>query len=233
MQEETSTNRTMASTLATGIRQDIIKGMLEPGARLRIKELCERYAAGAIPMREALSRLAMTGFVVAEDQRGFRVSVISPNELSDITDTRIYIETEALRRSVTNGGVDWEERLLATHHRLTRQQSQSLPSDSRGAVYPAWSSAHNAFHATLLDACGSTWMQNLAELLRDQTERYRNLAVQRDALLMKRRGRSARDIPAEHKAILDAALNRDAPLACALLAAHFRATSASALPKDD
>ena len=223
----------MASTLAAGIRQDIIKGMLEPGARLRIRELCDRYAAGAIPMREALSRLAMTGFVVAEDQRGFRVSVISPSELNDITDTRIYIETEALRRSIANGGMDWEERILATHHRLTRLQTHLLPTDSRAAVYPAWASAHNAFHAALLDACGSTWLQNLAELLRDQTERYRNLAVQRDALLTRRRGRPVRNIPAEHKAILDAALSRDAPLACALLASHFRATSASALPKDD
>ena len=83
--------RTAASALANDIRADIISGHLPPGGRLRIKELCERYGSGAIPLREALSRLATSGFVVAEDQRGFRVADVSAAELTDITDTRIHV----------------------------------------------------------------------------------------------------------------------------------------------
>src|SRR5258706_3900288 len=120
MESGTVTSRTMASTLATGIRSDIISGAWQPGTKLRIKELCERYGAGAIPMREALSRLATSGFVLAEDQRGFRVSEVSAHELTDITETRVHIECEALRQSVCNGGLDWEEKLIGAHYRLTR-----------------------------------------------------------------------------------------------------------------
>ena len=56
-------------------------------------------------MREALSRLATSGFVVAEDQRGFRVADVSAAELTDITDTRIHVECEALRRAIAQGGL--------------------------------------------------------------------------------------------------------------------------------
>ena len=66
---DTDPPRTMASALADSLRGDIIKGVHAPGAKLAIKELCQRYDAGAIPMREALSRLATSGLVVAQDQR--------------------------------------------------------------------------------------------------------------------------------------------------------------------
>ncbi|WZB63375.1 GntR family transcriptional regulator [Achromobacter xylosoxidans] len=81
--------RTAASALANDIRADIISGHLPPGGRLRIKELCERYGSGAIPLREALSRLATSGFVVAEDQRGFRVADVSAVPNSPTSPTRV------------------------------------------------------------------------------------------------------------------------------------------------
>ena len=223
----------MASTLATGIRSDIISGTWPPGSKLRIKELCERYGAGAIPMREALSRLATSGFVIAEDQRGFRVSDVSAQELTDITETRVHVECEALRRSVTNGGLDWEERLIGAHHRLSR-----LPMLAIGVpgVDAEWERAHVAFHAALISGCTSKWLRTLSELLRDQTARYRHLSVMAPAKISKRSKahshESARDVAAEHQRIVEAALARDAERACALLAEHFRATTKLVLSQD-
>jgi DNA-binding GntR family transcriptional regulator len=216
----------MASTLATGIRSDIISGIWPPGAKLRIKELCERYGAGAIPMREALSRLATSGFVIAEDQRGFRVSDVSAQELTDITETRVHVECEALRQSLLNGGLDWEEKLIGAHYRLSR-----LPMVASGVagLDPEWERAHVAFHAALLSGCTSKWLKSLSDLLRDQTARYRNLSVVAQPKVSKgskaRRPASARDVAAEHQQMVEAALSRDAERACALLAEHFRATT--------
>jgi DNA-binding GntR family transcriptional regulator len=216
----------MASTLATGIRSDIISGTLPPGSKLRIKELCERYSAGAIPMREALSRLATSGFVVAEDQRGFRVSEVSAQELMDITETRVHVECEALRQSVRDGGLDWEERLIGAHYRMSR-----LPMLAKGTpgLDADWECAHVAFHAALLSGCTSKWLKSLSDLLRDQTARYRNLSVMAQPLVSKgskaRRRTSSRDVAAEHQQMVEAALSRDAERACALLAEHFRATT--------
>ena len=125
-------------------------------------------------MREALSRLATSGFVVAEDQRGFRVADVSAAELTDITDTRIHVECEALRRAIAQGGLDWEERLAGAHYRLGRVALR-LPDDS--GLNPEWEQAHAAFHSALISGSGSNSLIAIAELLRDQTARYRHLSV--------------------------------------------------------
>ena len=77
----TGGSRTMASVLADTILRDIVSGALAPGSKLKIRELADRYQAGVIPLREAVSRLAMSGFVEAEDQRGFRVTPVSRADL--------------------------------------------------------------------------------------------------------------------------------------------------------
>lgn len=232
MPNDTAPSRTMASALASSIRTDIIKGALAPGSKLPIKELCERYGAGAIPMREALSRLATSGFVVAEEMRGFRVAEISAAELADITEARIHVECEALRRSMAQGGLDWEEKLAGAHHRLSRLPMLAEGRAGVGEVNEEWDRAHAAFHSALIGGCGSRWLVALAELLRDQTARYRHLSVARPPQAPKgRRAAPARDVPAEHQQIVDAALARDAQRACALLAEHFRATTQLVLGK--
>src|SRR5437868_3130590 len=82
--ENPGSGRTLASILTESIRSDIITGALQPGLRLKLRELAERYQAGVNPLREALSRLALSGFVEAEDQRGFRVTGMSEAELRDL-----------------------------------------------------------------------------------------------------------------------------------------------------
>ncbi len=214
---DTELPRTMASALANSLREDIIKGVHAPGTKLAIKELCLRYDAGPIPMREALSRLATSGLVVAQDQRGFRVAEVSRAELQDITDARIHIECEALRRSIARGSLDWEERLAGAQHRLLR-----LPMLAQdGSIEDAWESAHDAFHIALINDCGSHWLVDLAEMLRDQTARYRHLSIVRGSEPLE----GTREIASEHRAIAEAALARDGARASALLAEHLQATT--------
>lgn len=211
--------------MANGIRADIIKGSLPPGARLRIKDLCERYDSGAIPLREALSRLATSGFVVAEDQRGFRVADVSAGELTDITETRIHVECEALRLAMVRGGLDWEERLAGAHHRLSRLGM--LASDGQGLAED-WEQAHAGFHSALISGSGSKWLNTIAELLRDQTARYRHLSVAYAPNFRskgKRGHESQRDVAEEHRQLLEATLARDTTRATQLLAEHLRSTT--------
>lgn len=210
----TTEKRTKASQLETRIREDIISGILKPGTKLRLKGLAERYDSGAIPLREALSRLAASGFVSAQDQRGFQVVPVSVEEIQDITRVRVHIECEALADAIRNGDVDWESRIVEAHYRLER-----LPVTDRDteALNPIWESAHQAFHRALLSACTSPLLLNYADTLLDQTARYRALSTKYDA--------GHRDIAAEHRAIKDAALSRDIAKACQLLTAHYQTTT--------
>ncbi|MCY1283292.1 HTH-type transcriptional repressor RspR [compost metagenome] len=212
---EAADKRTMASQLEARVRQDIINGKLTPGSKLRLKELAESYDAGVIPLREALSRLAATGFVTSADQKGFSVGRISAEEIRDITNTRLHIECQALRLSIANGDLDWESRLIAAHHRLDRLPVVEGP---ERLLRPDWEQAHEAFHTALLSNCGSPWLLRFANMLRDQTARYRVLSMHYS-------DSADRDVPAEHRALLDAALARDAEKACALLTEHYETTT--------
>jgi DNA-binding GntR family transcriptional regulator len=216
---EPAEKRTMASQLEARIRQDIINGQLAPGSRLRLKELAEAYEVGVIPLREALSRLASSGFVSAADQKGFSVGRISAAEIADITAARLHVECKALADSIRQGDVEWESRVLAAHHRLDRLTIVEGP---ERVLKPEWENAHELFHQALLSGCNSPTLLRLCSSLRDQTARYRFLS-------MHYADSTARDVPDEHRQLMNAALAKDVDKACELLASHYQATTDSVL----
>ncbi|MFC4520974.1 GntR family transcriptional regulator [Cupriavidus pinatubonensis] len=209
--------RTWASVLEQAVREDIISGRLPAGSKLRLKELAEHYQAGVIPLREALSRLCTTGFVLAIDQKGFRVAELSPEELLDVTRVRQQIECQALRDAIRLADIAWESDVVAAHHRLTR--IPMVLRDRGGALNPDWEAAHVAFHDALIWGCHSPWLRRFSAVLRDQTARYRFLSL---AVPKAERGR---DVAAEHEAIVSAVVARDADRACKLLSDHFQHTT--------
>ena len=217
MSQDNSTNTTKASSLAAQVRADIIRGVFPPGSKLPTVELSERYGVSLIPMREALSRLASSGFVVAEDQRGFRVAAVSATELTDIMTARVFVEQEALRRSITHGDLDWEARLISIHHRLGHLPMYGGEPLTIGVE---WEQAHDAFHAALLAACDSQWLLKLSQILREQSARYRYISVRAGPS----KTAAKRDVAAEHRALLEATLERDTLKATKLLAKHLLTT---------
>ncbi|MDP2679099.1 MAG: FCD domain-containing protein [Rhodoferax sp.] len=206
-------NRSLTSRAFEQLRADIIGATLRPNERLRIQALSERYGVGATAIREALSRLVPDGLVVVEDQRGFCVAPMSREELLDLTRTRIDVESLAIRYALERDDIQWESDLISAFHRLSRTPP---PTDPDKQV--AWAEAHRQFHMVLIAGSGSPSLVRLCSLLYDQSERYRNFAnVQRES--------SGRNIGAEHKELLDAALARDADTLTKLLASHFSRTT--------
>ena len=72
---------TLATTLYDQLRTDLLAGLHEPGGRLAIEALCERYATSQTPLREALNRLVADGLVQRREQRGFAVTEVSAQDL--------------------------------------------------------------------------------------------------------------------------------------------------------
>jgi DNA-binding GntR family transcriptional regulator len=198
------------------IRRDILAGRLGPGDRLRFAELCQRYEASMGVLREGLSRLVEQELVVAEPQHGFRVASVTPADLDDLTQARVAIEALVLREAIAKGDVAWEARLVAAHHTLDRTPMID-PADP-GAFNENWTAAHAAYHAALLDGCPNARLRSVATALRDSAELYRQWST--------RFGHEgARDIPAEHGQIVEAALARDADRAVELLVGHIQRTT--------
>ena len=196
------------------LRRDVLDGRLQPGRKLLMHELRQRYASGASPLREALSRLATEGLVVHNEQRGFAVADASAGQLRDLVRTRIAIESIALGQAFANPAADWEENLVLAFHRLSRA-ARSLHED-RYEENPQWERLHRAFHFALLQGCGSDLLLRFCEQLYDQAYRYRQLAA-----LSAHKQRGELD---EHRAIFDAVMARRLEEAQQLLSEHYERT---------
>src|SRR5450830_80570 len=115
--------RTLVERAYLGLRHDVVCGKLAPGERLRVEHLKDQYQVGAGTMREALSLLVSDALVTSEGQRGFRVAPISLADLEDVTNTRVMLETEALRQSIRRGDARWEATLVASYELLAQTEN--------------------------------------------------------------------------------------------------------------
>ncbi|ARP97853.1 GntR family transcriptional regulator [Pseudorhodoplanes sinuspersici] len=210
---KTSSSLTQAAYDA--LRAEVLTCRLAPGTKLVIADLCERLGFSLGAVREALSRLTSEGFVIAEPQRGFRVSPISEAELRDLTEVRADIESQCLRRSIEAGDIAWEGRVVAAYHELARTPERVADDPERNSE--AWAQAHGRYHAALVDACDSAWLLRLRTLLYAQSERYRRLSVPL--------ARQERDLNREHREIMEATIGRDPTRAVSLLREHLLTTT--------
>ncbi|WP_376093762.1 FCD domain-containing protein [Roseomonas sp. CCTCC AB2023176] len=205
---------TLADVAERRLREDITTNALAPSARLRLEELRDRYEVGASPLREALSRLVGEGLVEVEGNKGFRVAPLSFADLDDIAWMRATIEGAAVREAIARGDAAWEAGILAALHRLLRATGSTL---ADRAPLEVWNREHDGFHRALVGACGSPRAMEMGARLEAEHRRYR-VALIGDGL-------PGELIVAEHRALADAALARDADETAALLARHMRITS--------
>jgi GntR family transcriptional regulator, carbon starvation induced regulator len=206
--------RTLAERAYIELRQDIVLGQLAPGERLRVEHLKDRYAVGAGTLREALALLVSDALVTVEGQRGYRVSEISLSDLKDLTDTRVMLETEALRQSIRHGTAQWEFELTQAFDVLSQAE---LPTEGLEPVN--WELANKRYHEALISAHRSPWTKHLLGILYRHGERYRNVAIRMGAAQT-----VERDVHAEHASIFHAALARQEARAALALEAHIRLT---------
>ncbi|POF29438.1 GntR family transcriptional regulator [Roseibium marinum] len=216
--QDASDGATLADTAYGRLRRDIITSVRAPGERLRIEKLKSIYQIGPTPLREAMQKLAQDGLVVSEGNRGFTVAPLDPAEFKDLNLARTVIEKEALRLSIEQGGDAWEAGIVAAAYIMAKEDTALM--EAQGHVPDSWERANSGLHLALVSACGSAWLLKLRGGLHDLCERYRRASVYRKI--------GARDLTAEHAAIVDATLARNADLACRLIEEHF-ALTASAL----
>jgi GntR family carbon starvation induced transcriptional regulator len=153
--------------------------------------------------------------VTAEGQRGFRAAELSLTDLADITRMRILLETQAIEESVARGDDAWEARVVAAHHHLAKAEPRYAATSS--VHFSDWEQRNRAFHDSLVAACTSRWLLHFRDVIYDQHERYRRIAISHPEI--------PRDVRDEHRLIFEAALARDIPSVTQLSAVHIQRTS--------
>ena len=144
--------KTIAADITHRLREEIVACGLAPGEPLRFDVLRERFGVSFTTLREALTSLTAEGLVDAQEQRGYRVAPVSRQDLVEVTDARVLIEVELIRRSIERGDDDWEIAVISTLHRLKRIEQRDPEHPLRD---PEWKIAHRQFHQALVSACGS------------------------------------------------------------------------------
>ena len=211
--------RTVAEHIYEQLKSDLVVGTFAPGSALLTRELLARYGCGISPLREALARLVGEGFLQASGHKGVRVPQPSCADLDDIYRIRILLECEAFKLAMEHGDDHWEAAAVAACHRLERARLPGTgPEDQRAAIAIEWETRHRAFHAALVAAAPAPRLLRLVDQMVHQTERYRVLR-----LLHSPSDVLVRDVTAEHRALLNAALARD-PGATDLLRDHLSRT---------
>lgn len=200
---------TVGSSTYEKIKHDIIFGQLVPGSKLKLELIKSQYEASVSTLRETLNRLASEGFVLAEEQRGFFVTKVSREDLTEVAKLRVLLECHALKTSVENGDADWEGNLVAAHHKLQLMEKKMISGDS--SEKETWKRYDWEFHLAVIQACNSRNLLELHSTLYDKYLRYQ-------MLVLTFRGDEAAQ---EHHKIFQAALDRNASGAADILEEHI------------
>src|SRR5213595_3668836 len=191
------------------IRADIVFGRLKPGSRLKLDGLKESYGVSVSTLREILSRLTADGFVLAEGRRGFEVAPVSAENLRELAELRLLLESHAMQTSFENADVEWEGRVVSAHHKLA--STERLMEEGIGEL-EQWKRYDGEFHQALISNCGSRVLLETYATVFDKYFRYQMVSFQY------RGGEPA----VQHRALLESALGRDAESAKAILRTHVR-----------
>lgn len=195
--------RTAPEVVAEYIRDAIYRNELQPGQQLQQEELAVKFGISRIPVRDALRQLQGEGLVDLYPNRGAFVSNPGVEELREVFELRILLETYALRLAVPKFS-NQEFELCSSL--LTHLESITNRAD--------WSRIDQAFHAALYAPCKQARTLALIDNLRGSVNRFYFLYLSPESY--------GPDCLREHRQILKACQKRDAEAAAGLLEVHLR-----------
>lgn len=191
-------NVTSQEIVLSALREAVLGGVFEPGARLRQEELADIFNTSRIPVREALRALEYEGLVRSEPHRGFTVTRLDADEVEEVYDLRILLESHAVRLALpllTDEDLDELEQLF--------EKVRSAPNPDEGLA------AREIFYTRLYSVTGRPRLVGLIIRLRQEVAR---------AL----RWPTIQHSPSIHEQFFEAVTTGDAERAVAQLSGHYR-----------
>lgn len=150
------------------LREAILRAELTPGERLTEDELAAWLGISRTPVREALARLAATGLVVIDTNRGARVAPFDPDEVRDLVQVSRELVLLAQRLAAERATDDEIATMRACH----TARRIALANGDR----PAVEEATLGFHMAILQASRNRELQRLYPSLALRLERVFRVA---------------------------------------------------------
>lgn len=209
--EPRSARRPLGDVAYGRVLDMIVRGDLEPGSPLREAHLADRLGTSRVPVREALQRLAEEGWVVRRLHSGARVRIPTRQDIDEVFDMRMLLESEAARLACHTAS-------LADGDRL-REFIAAGRTAAQARDEPGVAEANAHFHAAIAELSGNGLLVQMLELL---SRRGRWLFT---AVAQSRAPHSL----AEHEEMTSALMDRDVHRVQALTRAHVERTRTALL----
>ena len=190
--------RSAEAAVTDALRTAIRQGVLAPGERLAQADLADQLGVSRIPLRDALRRLEMEGVVLIDGRRGAWVTRLGPDDISEIYEMRVILETRCIRYAVHGLADEDVERLVELSEGMDRNDLSSLDGYT----------ARRLFYARLYDSARRPRMRRAILQLRDNVDRYHILSNRRHS-------------HEAHKDLRDRIRARDGEGAAAIMRAHL------------
>ena len=187
------------------VREGILGGRLAGGSFLEEEHVSLAVGVSRTPVREAFQQLHSERLINLLPRRGAMVRAVSMQELMEVYETRMMIETHAARRLCAG-------RRSAPPLMVETLAEMRLRADETGLAHVRLNSI---FHQALVVAAGNGVVTELYESLRSRQE---HVAVTSMGIEPDRQ----RIILEEHIALVDALDAHDAEAATAILSTHLR-----------
>ncbi len=105
--------RSNVDDLYTRLKQKIISFELYPGTRVTEQELAELFGVSRTPIRQALQRLEIEGFLNIRPKQGCFIRALDVNELMEYYEARIAIEQLIVECAINNMSDKQIEHMMA------------------------------------------------------------------------------------------------------------------------
>lgn len=183
------------------LRDDVVSGAFPDDTPLLEDQLAARYGVSRTPVREALRRLEQDG-LVQRGVRGYEVRSYTADDVYDIYEARILLESHAARRAAEQHRDADAWRLQETHHRMSSLPDTAGPSErvaANQAFHRAiWGSAGNR---TVLDMLDRLYLHLVRHTTLTDADRWRGAIDQHGevlAAILERRADDAEQAMAQH-----------------------------------
>lgn len=183
----------LREVVCESLRDAIRKGILKPGERIMEIKLAEELGVSRTPVREAIRKLELEGYVVMMPRRGTYVADMSIRDINEIFEIRTALESLSnglAAEHITEDELEHLQRLLVIIGGYIKEgdMDKIVETDIE-------------FHDLLYHAARNNRLVGIISNLRDQLTRFRTLS-------MSYPGRLEATLD-EHRAIVEAIANGD------------------------
>ncbi len=190
------------------LKQQILEDRYPPGSALAERRLAEELGMSKTPVKAALERLELEGYITIAPQQFVRVRELELAEIAEQYEIRTALETYIVRRLAGKLSPDQQERLQAN----LRRQRELLDNE---AAIPDRVTADAAFHMLLAEVLGN---QSIFRIMSDLQDRIYRVITR---VFRRTPERFAASVE-EHQRIADALLSGDGERAAQLVGEHLQ-----------